>query len=980
MGSQNTASESDFNVLQFEKTLNTLKDSQESINSCCQWCLKNRQHHKKIVNAWLNVLKRVKVEQRLILFYLANDVVQYSKRRNYEYVESWGTALQKATTMVRDDRVKHKILRIFKIWEQRAVYGEEFIADLCGLINVTPTGVKNDEPHEFQATYVVNKIKTCANLEKDTDAKLVVLREHNPKIQVSENLITSLKDRAHVDDVEKEMEVYVKHMESYINALKAEIKSRIALISVLRQADTQLEADRKDVKLVAHAYKMFGQRVKTFQKKLEEHMATLPSPLPSPDINAPSPSPDSDLELPEDNLPAKTTNSDTQVSVIGVETNIHYVNAGYYNPVTNTITTCSSDTSTSFTTNGFTSFIGTNMSFDVSTIDSSALFSAADNSRDGYGGASAGVATSLPADAPASATPYASSHLPLAPPPMPPFTKAANNFGSESGDLNGPIYGTASNFQSTTTYTADVYVQEGGAGTRDSSQFSYQQTRDAEVPYQPDASAASEEYDPADLPVGWPDEGSWPNAKDTMDTPESPPTFEKEGYADPIEYHDNSGQRGATDVDQRVLPGMGDIDSLSSLGGKDVDHRNLISLTGSPAPTENAPPPRPPDAADDIWKGRDQDYRQLSNPPRSDKDYRLQFNLDLPPPPPPPPKSPNQSSQRPLPSIMDMDIRNPPLPLSALISPARRKESNVESIDMDLSDEDMESRMFRQESNGSRNDLGGGYQEGGTASLGSDDHFSLQPPPPLPDLLDDVDVDANQFLDDLSNDILEFGKLSTELKRTKDTKIEANMWQLPPGMPPSNVPPPGMRPPGLPPPSMTDGHMRLDRQDSIPPGPPMPPMNFFPLGPMPPPPPDQQMEMPKSGLLLTPPLLPNPPTMDMNQPPPSMSGTWMGDQPPPPWTQHSPSHAPPFDDSYTEDGQYFEAADNTGASDVNFNNFREFRGHGQGGGFRANDSWDWSGVGGRPRGVFRAGNRTRGNRGPRRSRGNFRSPYRGGAY
>lgn len=53
----------------------------------------------QIFNAF--VLSLVKVEHRLTLFYLANDVIQYSKRKNYEFVESWGTALQRATTMVR---------------------------------------------------------------------------------------------------------------------------------------------------------------------------------------------------------------------------------------------------------------------------------------------------------------------------------------------------------------------------------------------------------------------------------------------------------------------------------------------------------------------------------------------------------------------------------------------------------------------------------------------------------------------------------------------------------------------------------------------------------------------------------------------------------------------------------------------------------------------------------------------------------------
>lgn len=91
----------EFNTLAFEKKLMQLQGTQESIQSLSTWCLKQREHHKKIVSSWLNVLKRVKVEQRLVLFYLANDVIQYSKRKNYEFVESWGLNLQKATPLVR---------------------------------------------------------------------------------------------------------------------------------------------------------------------------------------------------------------------------------------------------------------------------------------------------------------------------------------------------------------------------------------------------------------------------------------------------------------------------------------------------------------------------------------------------------------------------------------------------------------------------------------------------------------------------------------------------------------------------------------------------------------------------------------------------------------------------------------------------------------------------------------------------------------
>jgi hypothetical protein len=47
--------------------------------------------------------------------------------------------LQRATTLVREDeRVKGKILRIFKIWEQRSIYSEEFVTDLYDLLKITP--------------------------------------------------------------------------------------------------------------------------------------------------------------------------------------------------------------------------------------------------------------------------------------------------------------------------------------------------------------------------------------------------------------------------------------------------------------------------------------------------------------------------------------------------------------------------------------------------------------------------------------------------------------------------------------------------------------------------------------------------------------------------------------------------------------------------------------------------------------------------
>ena len=162
----------------------------------------------------------------------------------------------------------------------------------------------------------------------------------------------------------------------------------------------------------------------------------------------------------------------------------------------------------------------------------------------------------------------------------------------------------------------------------------------------------------------------------SLDTPESPPMYEKEGFSDPVEYDDSvvepSMMSSTGDVDHRTLIHLPQINHTKdsdcripppvkhmqdtdhrvilpvtsvtpsnhskkdmdhrqlSSRKKDVDHRNLISLTGSPVRDHSVlpPPPTPPSLS---WSRSDQDYRTPVTPSlpikkeihQGDQDYRL---------------------------------------------------------------------------------------------------------------------------------------------------------------------------------------------------------------------------------------------------------------------------------------------------------------------------------------------------------------------
>uniref|UniRef100_A0A336MKE7 Regulation of nuclear pre-mRNA domain-containing protein 2 n=1 Tax=Culicoides sonorensis TaxID=179676 RepID=A0A336MKE7_CULSO len=562
--------EKDFDVEGFEKKLKNLKDTQEGIQGLSAWCLLNHVHHKKIVTAWLNVLKQVKVEHRLVLFYLANDVVQHSKRKNYDFVESWGTALQRATTMVRDDKVKHKILRIFKIWGERQVYNEEFLADLNGLLSVTlPKPKQKDiDPDDFQISTVVNSIQQCVKLQAETDKYLKLINKlPAPKLP------GTFKDRAHCKEVVKKIDEDVKKHEKHLYSLKAEIKARTVLVAALQQADEFYQTQRGEVKVVANAYKNFGNRIKNLKKKLDELTSNLPSPIPSPPINAPSPGPDTDFDLPMQQFTGFSSNgfvSYMEGSALPFDP--MDFNRKTPSPHINPIQVINSNKNDGQNpNNNLNDFFKTlipneydpgsnmNLSFNDYSLSSNTSFS--------------GV-----------------------PPPAPPYAPITmSTYGMAGGNAPGFVRN---------NYTTQQQQQDNGVSNSNL----------VPPPPLPPLIESSQNFNNWDTNWNAQDRNPMSN-NPLLETPHSPPHYERNSVTStaPVEYVDMENSLGSldaagTDVDHRSL-----TDILQSRVG-DVDHRNLISLTGSP--------------------GNSSSVKDHNDKKHSKEDLQQQFLNNIPPPAP----------------------------------------------------------------------------------------------------------------------------------------------------------------------------------------------------------------------------------------------------------------------------------------------------------------------------------------------------------
>ncbi|XP_054033574.1 regulation of nuclear pre-mRNA domain-containing protein 2 isoform X1 [Dryobates pubescens] len=304
-----------------DRKLQAVTNTMESIQGLSSWCLENKRHHNTIVYHWMKWLRRSAFPHRLNLFYLANDVIQNCKRKNaIVFRDTFAEVLPEAASLVKDPSVSKSIERIFKIWEDRNVYPEETILALKEALSTTfKTQKQLKETLNKQPNKPWKKAQTSTNPKAALKSKIVaefrpqslidellLYKRSEDQIELKEKQLSTmrvdvcstetlkcLKDKTGGKKFSKEFEEASSKLEEFVNGLDKQVKNGPSLTEALENAGIFYEAQYKEVKVVANAYKTFANRVSNLKKKLDQLKATLPdpeeSPVPSPSMDAPSP-------------------------------------------------------------------------------------------------------------------------------------------------------------------------------------------------------------------------------------------------------------------------------------------------------------------------------------------------------------------------------------------------------------------------------------------------------------------------------------------------------------------------------------------------------------------------------------------------------------------------------------------------------------------------------------------------------------------
>ncbi|CAK9197995.1 unnamed protein product [Sphagnum jensenii] len=106
--------------------LSKLNASQQSIETLSHWCIFHRKKAKEVVETWGRKFREAPREQRVPFLYLANDILQNSRRKGLEFVNEFWTVLPpllRTVVETGDEAVRNAAFRLVDIWEERKVFG-----------------------------------------------------------------------------------------------------------------------------------------------------------------------------------------------------------------------------------------------------------------------------------------------------------------------------------------------------------------------------------------------------------------------------------------------------------------------------------------------------------------------------------------------------------------------------------------------------------------------------------------------------------------------------------------------------------------------------------------------------------------------------------------------------------------------------------------------------------------------------------------
>ncbi|GAA6092182.1 zinc transporter 4 isoform X4 [Tachysurus ichikawai] len=281
-----------FSESALEKKLAELSNSQQSVQTLSLWLIHHRKHSKTIVKVWYSELKKAQVSRKLTFLYLANDVIQNSKRKGPEFTQDFAPVIVDAFKHVSsegEEGCKKHLERVLSIWQERAVYENDLLDKLTVVlhgekkakkrpyeeIKVTGDASQSSPANPPQTADLIRALQELENAASSDSALRQRITALPSEVQDS-SLLHRITDKESGERLSRLVEEACMLLADYSGRLAAEIDDRRQLTRLLAlflqsQRDGLAKNEQK-----LEEYKRKLAQVTQVRKELRSRLNSLP--------------------------------------------------------------------------------------------------------------------------------------------------------------------------------------------------------------------------------------------------------------------------------------------------------------------------------------------------------------------------------------------------------------------------------------------------------------------------------------------------------------------------------------------------------------------------------------------------------------------------------------------------------------------------------------------------------------------------------
>lgn len=255
--------------------LSKLTATQQCIETLSHWCIFHQDKAELVVTTWGKQFHSSEMARKVPLLYLANDILQNSKRKGNEFVtEFWKVLPSALKEVVRegDEYGKKVVSRLVDIWEERRVFGSrtQSLSDIMLGEDLPPPlefGRKRSRSVRIvkrDTRSIKTKLTVGGAAEKIVSAFHLVVSEHSTedeemrkckstvhhvrKMEKDVDMALTKAKYPQRNTLSKELQEEESILKQCIEKLKVVEANRLALVSELREALNEQESELENIR------------------------------------------------------------------------------------------------------------------------------------------------------------------------------------------------------------------------------------------------------------------------------------------------------------------------------------------------------------------------------------------------------------------------------------------------------------------------------------------------------------------------------------------------------------------------------------------------------------------------------------------------------------------------------------------------------------------------------------------------------------